>query len=184
MDLETKRLTLSKLSKNDIPLIHELNSREDVARYNTLGIPDSLETTAKYLEPIILAGHFDAPRMYSWALRTKEDQQFIGELGMSLFAERFKRAEIYYNLLPEFWGKGYASEAVEGLLNFGFNTLKLHRIEAGVATENERSIKLLERLGMQYEGRHRKILPINGEWKDNFHYAMLETDYSEIHKQQ
>ena len=55
--------------------------------------------------------------------------------------------------------------------------LSLHRITAGVATENSNSIKLLERIGMLREGRHRKILPIRGEWWDNYQYAILEEDF-------
>jgi len=52
----------------------------------------------------------------------------------------------------------------------------LHRIEAGVATQNLNSIKLLEKVGMTREGMYRKILPIRGEWVDNYSYAILEED--------
>jgi RimJ/RimL family protein N-acetyltransferase len=65
------------------------------------------------------------------------------------------------------------------VLEFGFNELLLHRIEAGVATENSASIKVLEKIRMQREGLRRKILPIRGEWKDNFHYAILDEDFKE-----
>jgi len=52
----------------------------------------------------------------------------------------------------------------------------LHRIEAGVVIENSKSIRVLEKAGMQQEGRHRKTLPIRGEWVDNYHYAIVEDD--------
>jgi RimJ/RimL family protein N-acetyltransferase len=61
-------------------------------------------------------------------------------------------------------------------LKFGFESLHLHRIEAGTATENINSIRVLEKIGMTREGRRRKILPIRGEWYDNYHYAILEDD--------
>lgn len=64
-------------------------------------------------------------------------------------------------------------------MKFGFERLLLHRIEAGVATENIASIR--EKIGMQNEGIRRKTLPIRGEWKDNFHYAVLEDDFIQIH---
>ena len=54
--------------------------------------------------------------------------------------------------------------------------LSLHKVEAGVACENERSIHVLEKSGMIREGLRRKILPIRGEWKDNYHYAIVEDD--------
>ena len=78
--------------------------------------------------------------------------------------------------MPAFWGKGYATEVVKTIIKFGFENLKLHRIEAGVATENTRSIRVLEKAGMIREGSRRKILPIRGTWKDNYHYAILEDD--------
>ena len=61
------------------------------------------------------------------------------------------------------------------MLQFGFFELQLHRIEAGCAVENVASIKVLEHVGMIREGRKRQILPIRGEWIDNYFYAMLET---------
>jgi RimJ/RimL family protein N-acetyltransferase len=54
--------------------------------------------------------------------------------------------------------------------------MHLHKVEAGVQTENVRSIKVLEKAGMTKEGLRRKILPIRGEWKDNYHCAILEDD--------
>ncbi len=67
-------------------------------------------------------------------------------------------------------------------MNFGFNDLKLHRIEAGCAVENIASSKVLEKVGMTKEGIKRKILPIRGEWKDNYFYAILEEDFLKCYK--
>jgi RimJ/RimL family protein N-acetyltransferase len=86
-------------------------------------------------------------------------------------------AEFYYKFFPEFWGKGFATETAKALINFGFTKYNLHRIEAGVATKNKASIRVLEKAGMTREGIRRKILPIRGEWKDNFHYAIVEDDF-------
>jgi [ribosomal protein S5]-alanine N-acetyltransferase len=63
------------------------------------------------------------------------------------------------------------------LLDFSFNILKLHRIEAGCAVENTASIKVLEKAGMTREGMKRKKLPIRGDWKDNYFYAISEEDF-------
>jgi RimJ/RimL family protein N-acetyltransferase len=62
------------------------------------------------------------------------------------------------------------------LINFGFNDLKLHRIEAGCAVENIGSLKVLEKVGIQREGHKRKVLPLKNGWSDNYEYAILETD--------
>ena len=82
-------------------------------------------------------------------------------------------------MLPTHWGQGYATETAKMLIKIGFDVFHLHKIEAGVATENIRSIRVLEKSGMTREGLRRKILPIRGEWKDNYHYAIVEDDPSD-----
>ena len=72
--------------------------------------------------------------------------------------------------------KGYATEALKEILRFGFDQLNLHRIEAGCAVENVASIKVLEKAGMQREGRKRQVLPLKSGWSDNFEYAILAAD--------
>ena len=62
------------------------------------------------------------------------------------------------------------------LIRKGFEDFDLQKVEAGVATENIKSIRVLEKAGMIREGLRRKILPIRGEWKDNYHYAIVKSD--------
>jgi RimJ/RimL family protein N-acetyltransferase len=62
------------------------------------------------------------------------------------------------------------------MIDFGFDELNLHRLQAGCAVENVRSIKVLEKVGMIREGRGRQILPLKSGWSDNFEYSILETD--------
>jgi len=73
-------------------------------------------------------------------------------------------------------GRGLATEAVKTLLLYAFDQLKLHRVEAGCAVDNKGSVRVLEKSGMQLEGRKRKVLPIRGTWSDNFMYAILAED--------
>ena len=84
--------------------------------------------------------------------------------------------EIYFKFSPASWGRGYATEVAKALIKSGFGKMNLHRIEAGVATENIKSIRVLEKAGMLREGIRRKVLPIRGEWKDNYHYSLLDED--------
>src|SRR5690606_18549486 len=156
--------------------IHQKNSMVEVAEFNTIGIPNGIQATEDLIAPWIMDKLNEERKRYGWVVRLKETDEFIGEIGMTLSEKRFKKAEIHYSFLPMYWGKGYATEILKSIINFGFQGLNLHRIEAGVATENVRSIKVLEKIGMKREGRKRKILPIRGEWKDNYQYAILEDD--------
>jgi len=178
MNLKTPRLHLQELTEADIPAVHISNRHPLVARFNTIGIPDSIQETSRLLAPIFADQSKIIRTRFGWAIRREEDQVFLGEAGMILGPDRFRIAEIYYSLHPDYWRNGYATEAVNALLHYGFTDLLLHRIEAGVAVENAASIRLLERVGMTREGRKRKVLPIDGEWVDNYHYAILEEDYS------
>jgi len=104
----------------------------------------------------------------------------MGEIGMNLAPQRYKMGKLYYNLLPVYWGKGYATEAVRAVLKFGFRVLKLHRMEAGCAVDNIASIRVLEKVGMQMEGQRRKVLPLQQGWSDNYEFAILDTDFDQI----
>ena len=175
-DLESGRLILKEVTLDDIEYIHRLHSFPEVDKYNTLGIPKTLNETKEVLKPSINDRQNQIRKRIAWSIFLKQTVEFIGEAGMNLSANRFKLGEIYYNLIPDYWGTGYGTEIAQTLIKFGFDKLQLHKIEAGVATENTKSIKVLEKVGMIREGLRRKILPIRGEWKDNYHYAIIEND--------
>lgn len=176
MLLNTDRLLLEEFTIDDLNFLHHINSQPEVDQYNTLGIPENIQETQLNLQRFIDAQNISPRASYNWKIRTKKSEINIGVAGMNVSNNRFKLGEIYYNFLPEFWGKGYATEIGKRLVKFGFDDLKLHKIEAGVQIENFRSIRVLEKLGMTREGLRRKILPIRGEWKDNYHYAIVEDD--------
>jgi RimJ/RimL family protein N-acetyltransferase len=176
MELKTERLIIREVTWDDLNDIFILESSPEVDEYNTLGIPDNINVTREYLRPFIEDQRAEVRKKYSWTIRLQATDEFIGLAGMTLTADRFKMGEIWYNLMPTHWGNGYATEVTKRLIRFGFEFLNLHRIEAGVATENKRSIKVLEKAGMTIEGIRRKILPIRGKWVDNYHYAILEDD--------
>jgi len=177
MKLHSKRLLLRSISIIDLYDLYQLQCNEQVAKYNTIGIPQDVNFTQTLIENAVTDKETFNKTSFWWSITLKETNQFIGEAGLNLSTTKYKSGEIFYSLSPNFWGNGYATEAVETILTYGFVDLNLHRISAGVATENEGSIKLLERVGMIREGKHRKILPIRGEWWDNYHYAILEEDF-------
>jgi RimJ/RimL family protein N-acetyltransferase len=171
MTLRTPRLELKPLSSEDYKDIHAMNSYSQVARYNTMGVPLDLAETTTLLEKVMLD-----ERALVWVIRELETAEFVGEIGLKLSSEKYKKGEIYYSLHPDRWGQGYATEALKTVINYGFSDLNLHRLEAGVATENFKSVALLERVGMTREGLCRKILPLQSGWADNYMYALLQED--------
>ena len=90
---------------------------------------------------------------------------------------KYKSAEVWFKIHPDYWSKGFGTEALNAIIDFGFKELNLHRIEAGCAVENTGSVKLLEKVGMTREGGKRKALPLKTGWADNYEYAILQSEY-------
>jgi ribosomal-protein-alanine N-acetyltransferase len=176
ISLSTKRLIIRELEWDDLNFVHALHSLPEVQMYATLGVPESLTNSKDYLKKYIEQQINTSRNEYGFCVLSNRNTP-IGLVGLNNPLDKFKNAEIWFKLHPMYWGKGYTTEAALKLLEFGFNKLLLHRLEAGVATENLASIKVLEKIGMKREGLRRKLLPIRGEWKDNFHYAILEEDF-------
>jgi len=176
IELSTERTRLRLIESSDLDSIHILHSLPETDKYNTLGIPDSIEETKSVIEPWVIENESSSPRNYTFAIENTTNDDFIGLFGLKPGKAKFKRAEVWYKIHPEYWNKGIATEVLGRIIDYGFNELKLHRIEAGCAVENIGSIKVLEKAGMVREGRRRQILPLKSGWSDNFEYAILETD--------
>jgi len=176
LDLETERLILSEVTIDDLENIHQLNSIPEVDEFNTLGIPETIKDTEKILL-LLIEDQNKSPRgTFMWKITLKETNEFIGVAGFSLSNDKFRLGEIYYKLNPKYWGNGYVTELAKKLILIGFEIFNLHKVEAGVATKNIKSIRVLEKIEMTREGLRRKILPIRGKWIDNYHYAIVEDD--------
>ncbi len=182
MILTTKRLTLRFITKTDLEIIHNLQSIPEVDKYNTLGIPKDITETKSIMKPLFGVMEQENITKYTFAIELTLTQRFIGLIALNLGKPKYKSAEVWYKLFPEFWQKGYATESLKTILNFGFTYLKLHRIEAGCAVNNLGSIKVLEKAGFFYEGCKRKTLPLKSGWSDNFEYGILENDYGHLTK--
>ncbi len=176
MELSSERLKLIEIGWEDVEDIHKLHSVPEVDEFNTLGIPADIEETKEIIRPVIENQDAEIQKLYMWKVIELYSGSFIGVAGLTLSANKFKLGEIYYKLHPSFWGRGYATEVAKRLIKSGFEDFNLHKVEAGVATGNVASIRVLEKTGMMREGLRRKILPIRGEWVDNYHYAIVEDD--------
>ncbi|WP_282036668.1 GNAT family N-acetyltransferase [Saccharicrinis aurantiacus] len=176
MNFNTDRLKLTEIIWDDLEDIHALQSIFEVDEFNTVGIPKDIEETRNNIKPFIEAKGSSNQSKYTWSIRIPNTDEFIGLAGISLSNDKFRIGQIFYKLHPKFWGKGYATEVSKEIIELGFKHFNLHRIEAGFATENIRSKRVLEKCGMIKEGVYRKILPIRGNWVDSCIYAITEED--------
>jgi len=174
--LKSERLRLRLIETSDLEQIHALHSLPETDAYNTLGIPKDIKDTKSVIDPWLAAHQEEFISNYTFAITFSDTHEFLGLFGMKLWAQKHSRAEIWYKIHSNYWNQGIATEAANRILDFGFNDLHLHRIQAGCAVENIGSIKVLEKIGMSREGRGRQILPLKNGWSDNFEYSILETD--------
>ncbi len=176
--LQSNRLDIRSIESRDLDNIHELHSLPETDRFNTLGIPETVHTTKVILEEW-LSSKVKVPRTsYIFCIESKHDDQFIGLIALNLGKTNYRSGEVWYKTHPAYWGNGYTTEALIKVMEFGFNELQLHRIEAGCAVDNIASIRVLEKVGMTREGMKRQNLPIRGEWKDNYFYAILNKEFN------
>ncbi len=176
MEIKTVRLILREVHPTDLQDVHDLHSIPVVDQYNTLGLPPNTQATMVLLDGWILAQTQQPRKQYVFILEDL-DGSFVGLIGLNLGKVGYHSAELWYKLHPDHWKHGFATEAVEGILQFCFDELNLHRLEAGCATENTASVRVLEKAGFIREGVGRKKLPIRGTWVDNYRYAILEEDW-------
>ncbi len=119
------------------------------------------------------------PRLkYQFAVTLKPENRLIGNCGIRLESADATEADIGYELDPQYWGHGYATEAAQVIVEFGFANLHLHRIWAECIAENLRSARVLERIGMQKEGRLRENVYFKGRWWDTRLYGMLDYEWA------
>lgn len=169
--LETERLIIRPGSDQDLREVHLLQSLPEITRFNTAAIPATIRETE-----VVLSSWISDPNHLVFALETIDRKEFLGLIGMKLGREKYRNAEIWFKIHSAFWNKGFTTEAVKRIIRFGFEELKLHRIEAGCAVENAGSIRVLEKVGMFREAHTRQALPLQSGWSDGYDYAILETD--------
>lgn len=111
------------------------------------------------------------------ALYLKSTGNYIGEAGILSFRSKSKRGVLGYNLLPYFWGNGYATEITKALIKYSFEEIKMERVEARVVEGNEASRKMLEKSGFMLEVTLRNYARINNSFCNVFFYGMISKDY-------
>jgi RimJ/RimL family protein N-acetyltransferase len=179
---KTNRLNIRPVSVNDIDLIHALHCLPEVDQYNTSGIPSNIDETKTTVNQWITAHEIELPKKYTFTIELNENMDFIGLIGLNIGKEKYRNAEVWFKFKPSYWNQGYATESLKQIIRFGFNQLNLHRIEAGCAIENIGSFKVLEKVGMLREAHTRQLLPLKSGWSDNYGYAILSTDITNMDK--
>ncbi len=173
-NISTERLNLRSFSLTDTADFYLLRNDREVMEYMDTDSLLSLEESTVKIQQLLIA--FSNKRGVNWILEEKESKKFMGYAGFWKIDNENNRCEIGYALHPSFWGKGYMFEALKKLIHWGFHDLQTHSIEANINPKNERSRKLLIRLGFKKEAYFRENYFYNNVYYDSEIYSLLELD--------
>ena len=151
--LETERLRLRPFTFDDEVAVFALVSDPEVARFVRFEAHRTPAETRWFLESV--ERHYRRGDPFAWAIVRREDDRLIGSCGFVSQAGERRSAEIGYWLGKPYWGKGYAAEAARALVCFGFEQMGLERVEAKCFLDNRAGQRVIEKLGMKFEGRDR-----------------------------
>ncbi|MFD3449842.1 GNAT family N-acetyltransferase [Microbacteriaceae bacterium 4G12] len=173
--LETKRLVLREITKNDAPSMFQYFSRDDAMKCYGMNTFKDLSQAEALAENFQRA--FEEKRGIRWGIVTKENDEFIGTIGFHAWSVPHKRAEIGYEIHPNHWRKGYAQEALQAAIAYGFGEWDLNRISAVVFIENTPSHKVLQNNGFTQEGVLREYIYQNDIANDVMSYSLLRREW-------
>ena len=162
--LTTERLLLRRMTVGDCYDMYEYARDPSVTKYLTWSPHPDLEYTKEYLQYI--SNHYRMGDFYDWAVILRSENKMIGTCGFTRFHTANNGAEIGYVLNPAYWGRGIACEAAREVVRFGFCELGLHRIEAKYMEGNEASRRVMEKIGMSFEGIRRDEMMIKGCYRN------------------
>lgn len=173
-NLETERLYLRRLVKEDVNEVFALRSNKEVMKY----IPRPLvKTNEEALEHIaMIDAKIENNEGINWAITLKDNPKLIGIIGHYRIKPEHFRAEIGYMLLPEYHGKGIIVEAIKETLKYGFQIMKLHSIEALIDPENIASERVLQKSGFLKEAHLKENEYYEGRFLDTVIYSILNND--------
>ena len=173
--LETERLLLRKTIKSDIDEFFYIQLDPDLRRYlGPTKLGNSLEKNREYFDE----SKYNDKSYYRWTIIKKEDNKILGTIYLNIHDEKAKTAGIDYWIRKDEWGNGYTTEASKCILNFAFNELKLNRIESCGAKDNVGTWRVMEKIGLKYEGTRKQAkFYYYGGIEDLVLYGLTKEEY-------
>lgn len=175
----TERLALRPFVVEDVDAMLAYRGRADVCRYLPFEPQDRAVLLERLNGPVLsrsdLTGEDQALTLGAWR---RDTGQLAGDVILFLRSEADARGEIGWVFDPDHSGRGLATEAARAVLDLAFGELGLHRVEARLVLENQRSAALCERLGMQREAHFRELERSTDGWVDLVVYGLLDREWS------
>ena len=176
--LETQRFLLRAVTLDDAADIFRVMSDPRVTRYFGVLPMAALDQAQQRVQAIQMA--FQEQTGVRWAITNRANGQLVGTCGFWRLIKPHFRAEIGYELAPEWWGQGVMTEALGAMLEFGFTRMGLHSVEAQIHPANSGSRRVLEKLGFVQEGYFRENFydPVEAGFTDTAVFSLLSAAWT------
>jgi ribosomal-protein-alanine N-acetyltransferase len=173
--LETERLILRNFTMGDANDVFSYRGNIDAMKHISRPVQRSLEEAQSMIQKI--NDNQTANEAIGWAVTFKGSSKVIGSVSFHRIEKENYRAELGYMIHPDYWRQGIIGEAVKALLDYGFNELNFHSIEAIIDPENIASQKVLEKYNFVKEAHFKENYFFNGKFADSAVYSLLRSDY-------
>jgi [ribosomal protein S5]-alanine N-acetyltransferase len=171
-ELTTDRLLLRRTTEADLQALFEMRSNPDVMRYLARPLAQTMDDVKGVFQ--MIDDRINQNEGINWAISWKnEPSVYIGVVGLFRIDKANHRAEIGYMLAPQYWGQNIMSELIPAILDYGFETLKCHSIEAVIAPENGASRRVLEKNGFVVEAYFKENVFFEGKYLDSMILSIL-----------
>jgi RimJ/RimL family protein N-acetyltransferase len=180
-EILTEHLALRDLEVSDAQRIFEYRSRPNVSRFQSWGT-QSADDIRSYLRELSKTEPGRPGSWYQIGIILRSSGELIGDCGFQVLETEPRQAEVGIALATEFQGRGYANETLRAVLDYLFVALGKDRVFGSVDPRNIRSVRLLQRVGMQKEAHRVKSLWFKGEWVDDAIYAITASEWKSSDK--
>lgn len=171
-DLSTKKLLLRKMDNTDADELFKLRSDNSVMKFIGKKPMENIDEAKAFIN--LINDNVNNNSGINWAITLKEEPgKLIGVIGLWRIIKEHYRAEIGYMLRPEFWRKGIIKEAILGVIDYGFNEMKLHSIQGNINAINIASGKALESAGFVREAFFKEDFFFDGKFVNTEIYSIL-----------
>jgi [ribosomal protein S5]-alanine N-acetyltransferase len=174
--LITPRLVLREIVPGDAAALYNFLSDPEVQKYDVDAPWCDISESYRWIEEY--HKWFEEKKAIIWGVVVKDENRMVGRMAFMFWEKRYESADLGYTMARPYWRRGIATEAVRAMLQFGFESMRVHRVNVDTRMDNLGSLLLMQTLGFRPEGERREcIRNADGTYQSWGLFGMLEDEY-------
>ena len=178
-DLTGNRIFLREYTSSDLDMVHQWMSDSEVMKFLSWGPTKTRDETFIQLADFMRHRFEEDRQGYYWPIVLKSSHQVVGHVDLRWISKKYGGGDgsVGYFMNRSYWGKGYMTEAVKLVIDFGFSQLGMHKISASCIKGNIASEKIMIKCGMTKEAEYREGGIRFDKWVNRLVYAILDSEW-------